>query len=64
MAALPLKAFSGKVESAFPSENATQSMQQFREKPGAIAAMESGFAGFIAARARNAMPQRRSASAA
>jgi hypothetical protein len=61
MAALSLKAFSGKVESAFPSENATQSMQHFQEKPvRAKAAMESGFAGFIAVRARNAMPQRRS----
>jgi hypothetical protein len=32
MAALPLKAFSGKVESGFPSENADKSMKHFQER--------------------------------
>jgi hypothetical protein len=32
MAALPHKAFSGKVESGFPSENAAKSMKHFQEK--------------------------------
>jgi hypothetical protein len=59
MAALPLKAFSGKVESAFPSENATESMKHVQEKPVlAKAGTESGFAGFIAAGERNAMALR------
>jgi hypothetical protein len=32
MAALPHKAFSGKVESGCPSENAVKSMKHFQEK--------------------------------
>jgi hypothetical protein len=42
MAALPLKAFSGKVESGFPSENAAKS-QHFQESLAA----RSGRVGFI-----------------
>jgi hypothetical protein len=34
MAALPLKAFSPKVESGFPSENAVKSMKHFQAKAG------------------------------
>jgi hypothetical protein len=44
MAALPLKAFSGKVESGSPPENATKSTQHFQEKHArANARVESGF---------------------
>jgi hypothetical protein len=44
MAAPPLKAFSGKVESGFPLENATKSMKHFQEKLAlAKARVESGF---------------------
>jgi hypothetical protein len=44
MAALPLRAFSGKVEFGFPSENAAKSMKHFQEKLApAKAGVESGF---------------------
>jgi hypothetical protein len=53
MAALPLKAFSGKVESGFGSET----IQHSQEQPAvANAAAESPVGGFIAAGWRSAMP--------
>jgi hypothetical protein len=59
MAAPPVKAFSGKVESAFPSENAAKSMKHFQEMLARVkAGVKSGFVGVIAAGERNAMPRR------
>jgi hypothetical protein len=55
MAAPPHKAFSGKVESGFPSENAAKSMKHFQEMLArAKAGVESGFVRVMAAGERNA----------